>query len=448
MPDGTFRIGWLSFGHTYYYCGNDGAIIYGKHQIDGKWYYFDENGIRQQSTWLELDGKKYYAMPDGAFREGWLSFGRTYYFCEKGGAIVYGKKPVGTKWYFFNEDGVRQESTWLELDGKKYYAMPDGDFRTGWLSFGRTYYYCGGLDGAIVYGKQKIDGKWYYFDENGVRQQSTWLELDGKKYYAMPDGDFRIGWLSFGSTYYYCGSDGAIITDRDFAVKGVLYTFDKNGVRQVTPGWGEYDGKKYYINPSTGFPYTGWVTFGSTWYYADNNGFMVTGWRSIDGDRYYFDPNTYIMVRDKKVDGIYIGSDGKASEAYVYASEILDQVGWNLRAAYNWCLGLKYVHMVENPSLGSEWYAIYGYKNRKGNCYSMAGTFYYMAKLLGYDAHQIAGYVKTVNGKSPHSWVEITIEGQTYVFDVSFENGRGINGYYFTYGTPGTWMYTDYYEMN
>ena len=53
MPDGTYRVGWLSFGDTYYYCGSNGAIVYGKQSIGGKWYYFDANGVRQSNAWYE-----------------------------------------------------------------------------------------------------------------------------------------------------------------------------------------------------------------------------------------------------------------------------------------------------------------------------------------------------------------------------------------------------------
>ena len=186
------------------------------------------------------------------------------------------------------------------------------------------------------------------------------------------------------------------------------------------------------------------------WYKILNNVSVVSYMQGmpIGGYRYYFDPDTNIMARNTMIDGIYLGSDGKASEAYTYASAILNQVGWSLRAAYDWCIGLKYIHMTEDPSPGSEWFALYGYKNGRGNCYVMAGTFYCMAKLMGYDAHQISGYVMSVGGNSPHSWVEINIGGTIYVFDVSFENGNRGDGYYFTYGTPGTWRYTDYYRMN
>ena len=125
-------------------------------------------GVRKQSTWIEEGDKKYYAMPDGTLRVGWLSFGSTYYYCGSDGAIVTGIYTIDGVGYQFDEEGVRQnlKTGWHEEDDKKYYVMPDGTYRVGWLSFGSTYYYCGS-DGAIVYGKQKIGNNWYYFDKNG-----------------------------------------------------------------------------------------------------------------------------------------------------------------------------------------------------------------------------------------------------------------------------------------
>ena len=313
LSDGTYRVGWLSFGNTYYYCGKDGAIVYGKHKIDGKWYYFDENGVRQ-TGWIETGNEKYYGLPDGSLREGWLSFGNTYYYCGKDGAIVYGKHKIDGKWYYFDENGIRRTG-WIETEDGKYYGMPDGSLREGWLSFGDTYYYCE-KDGMIVCGKHKIGGKWYYFDENGVRQ-TGWIETEDGKSYGMPDGSLREGWLSFGNTYYYCDNTGIVVID-DFAIDGILYTFNKNGVMKKKKGWGEYQGNKYYFNPETGFPYKGWVTFGDTYYYADNRGIMVKGWYYISGYYYYFYPDTCIMARNTTIDGYKIGADGRREKTGWY----------------------------------------------------------------------------------------------------------------------------------
>ena len=92
--------------------------------------------------------------------------------------------------------------------------------------------------------------------------------------------------------------------------------------------------------------------------------------------------------------------------------------------------------------------ALYCFKNGGGKCYAKAATFCYMAKVLGYDAHQIAGYVPlTSGGLGVHSWVGININGTIYVYDPAFHQ-TGKNGYQFHYGTSGTWRYTAYYRMN
>ena len=108
MPDGGLRVGWLSFGSTYYYCGSDAAVVTGKQSIDGNWYYFNEDGIRQYSTWINDGDKKYYAMPDGTLRVGWLSFGSTYYYCNSDAEIVTGRQQIDGSWYDFNEEGILQ----------------------------------------------------------------------------------------------------------------------------------------------------------------------------------------------------------------------------------------------------------------------------------------------------------------------------------------------------
>ena len=92
-----------------------------------------------------------------------------------------------------------------------------------------------------------------------------------------------------------------------------------------------------------------------------------------------------------------------------------------------------------------QWYADYGFKNRKGNCYVMAAMFCEMAKLLGYDAHQISGTVPlAAGGVGPHSWVEVKINGTVYVCDPDFEyeeKKNGKTGYMIQYRQKGTWVY-------
>ena len=127
-------------------------------------------------------------------------------------------------------------------------------------------------------------------------------------------------------------------------------------------------------------------------------------------------------------------------------------IGWDLRAAYNWSAhALPYYTLgpeVTGNSVHSEWYANFGFDNHKGNCYVMAATFQKMAKLLGYDAHLVEGYIRTYNGRGRHGWVEIDMNGTTYVFDPNFEYGGYGNGYQINYGMSGTFKYIDYARVD
>ncbi len=135
--------------------------------------------------------------------------------------------------------------------------------------------------------------------------------------------------------------------------------------------------------------------------------------------------------------------------AQLQAASILNSIGRDLRSAFLWSGSLTYHYMDASPSISSAWYAEFGYVNKKGNCYVMAATFYYMAKELGYDAHQVSGYVLQSGGNQAiHSWVEIDIDGTTYVFDPQVYQQKGSGGYYFTYGTTGTWRYNNWFRMN
>lgn len=153
--------------------------------------------------------------------------------------------------------------------------------------------------------------------------------------------------------------------------------------------------------------------------------------------------------KDSKVD---IYDKNKVAAFDEKAARVLDQVGWDLRSAFDWSAGLTYFgHNSEMPSdesPGIDWFADYGFDHHKGNCYVMSCTFYRMATMLGYECYAISGYVPSrKGGMTPHSWTEIIEDGKTYVYDPNFTNETGGNGFKITYGQSGTWRYADYHRM-
>lgn len=297
-------------------------------------------------------------------------------------------------------EDVKLEPGWNLIDGKKYYADANGKIMTGWVKYENSWYYlqtekeCPETPGAMKTGWLLYNNKWYYLDasENGKMVDGKWKLIDGKWYHFYSGGVMETGWTGQTGAWYHLNANGAMET--------------------------------------------GWIIMNDDWYYlypAGNSSGAPEG----------------AMAVDTVINGYVVAPDGVYNEAYQGAYNVLNQVGWNLRAAYNWSANLPYVNYSNDPSPGSKNFAIHGFKTKTGDCYVMAGTFYYMAKLLGYDAHQIAGYVPLRSGNmGVHSWVEIDINGSTYVFDPDFTHETGRNGYQISYGMSGTWRYSNYYRMN
>ena len=281
---------------------------------------------------------------------GWSEDGL--YYTNENGELAKGITKINDQFYHFDKESgmLIKQAGWIDEGEKKYYSNADGVLYVNqFISFGSTKYYMG-EDGSVQKGIVKTnDGNYYHMDEESgiLVKKAGWLEKDGKRYYANAEGRlYRNQFISFGSQYYYCTGDASIVQGKKYPVKGVLYTFDKNGVMQITPGWGEYNGKKYYINPSTGFPYKGWITFGQTSYYADSNGLLVSGWQKINGYSYYFYPSNYVMARNTTINGKRIGQDGRVAK-YSDRMAIFSTVSTNNEnGTYNMSRALKSFNQV------------------------------------------------------------------------------------------------------
>ena len=268
-----------------------------------------------------------------------------------------------------------------------------------------------------------------------------WHLIDGKKYYADANGKITTGWVKYENSWYYLQTEkecpetpGAMMTGWFKQNNNWYYLDPARGGKMVASEWMLIDGRWYHFYGGGGME-TGWTKQNGNWYHLNANGAMETGWIIMNDDWYYLYPagNSSgapegAMAVNTVINGYVVAPDGVYNEAYQGAYNVLNQVGWNLWAAYNWSANLPYVNYSNDPSPGSKNFAIHGFKTKTGDCYVMAGTFYYMAKLLGYDAHQIAGYVPLRSGNmGVHSWVEIDMNGSTYVFDPDFTHESAVS---------------------
>ena len=205
-------------------------------------------------------------------------------------------------------------------------------------------------------------------------------------------------------------------------------------------GWETVDGVKYYY--VNGEKITNKVKkIGKYTYCFDKTGKLVT-------NKPYYKVNSKTYYKIKKN-----GQATRLSTVGTMAAVRLQKCKGNLKKAFNWSVSLQYAGNVKVSKKTPTEYGLYGFKTGSGDCYVMAATFYWMAKVAGYDAHYVKGYFQKSGGKKgAHAWVEIDqkVNGKkkTYVYDPNFQKEYKLNGYKLTYGAKRTLKYVNYKRVN
>ncbi|MDD7543655.1 MAG: transglutaminase domain-containing protein [Peptoniphilaceae bacterium] len=468
---------------------------------NGEWYYRNADGFLAKDTWVDYHGERFFAGPTGAFyRNRIITFGSqiSNYMGDRG-QLLYGRFYSGEDGYFADETGNLVKEQWVEDSENRYFPNALGVFyRDRFISFGEQYQYYLYHDGHMARDAFVESGSdLYYVGDDGLMNRGNrWLARDGKDYFPNKEGKlYRDRIITFGSEEaYYMQHDGSKATNTIVEVENHLYYLRGDGRVAQDNAWITVDGKDYFPNKEGKLYRDRIITFGTLAYYMNHAGQksfgaitgngaqyfadrntgllysdvkvtdqdgqvyyllpnyqMARGWRQIDRRLYYFDPeadfpaalrgtkkNIYNVVYEFNSEGQVINNS-----AIEKAIVRLDQTGWNLRLAFDWVASFRYKKLAQrDPSPGLDWFANIGFDTQTGNCFVYASTFYELARLMNYDVRWMFGYV--ANHKYPHSWTEIILDGNTYVFDPDFTSETGRNGYQIQYGDKGTWRYVDY----
>ena len=241
QEDKTKKEGWYQENHHWRFYQDDKPALNWK-QIQGKWYYFDQDGNRLHST-------------------------------------IY-------KGYAFDQDGVMIENSWTKLDNQWYYADPSGRLaQNTW---------------------KKINGSWYYFDQTGSMLSNT--AIDG--YLLTKSGAMaEKGWTKLDQIWYYVAPSGKISQDKWEKISGSWYYFDKDGGMLSATTF-----KGYLFNQSGAMAENNWVKIKDTWFYANGSGrYVQENWQKIQGSWYSFDQNGG-MLADKWKGSYYLKTSGAMAE--------------------------------------------------------------------------------------------------------------------------------------
>lgn len=245
----------------FYYDAKKKAFLTGIQEIDGKLYDFGTGGCMEYGTYNEkgkyqylryYDGDFRYYLEDGSIKTGLVyltkdqvntSIDRYVYFDTKTGYAVRGTNPddfelltINNNKYMINTSGTIYTYGWKD---KRYFDKDTGIMQTGWIDVAyekSTYtYYLDKDTGYYLIGLQVIDGKTYYFNDNGTLYKG-WKDFgDNNRYFDKDTGVMKTGWcelVSKGVTYtYYMDLNTGLKVDEGFhLIDGYVYYFKQSRI--------------------------------------------------------------------------------------------------------------------------------------------------------------------------------------------------------------------------
>ena len=252
--------GWVFEENIWRFYENNAPVLNWK-KIQGKWYYFDKNGIMLSDTiydgyiltssgamvdsgWAKIKDKWYYAKLSGKIsQQKWEKVGGVWYYFDKDGIMLSNTIFDG---YIFTNSGAMAESAWVKQDGKWYYAQTSGQLsKNKW---------------------DKIGGTWYYFNKDATMASNQW------------QGN------------YYLKASGAMAEKEWIFDKGYnSWFYLKSGGAYAAHEWIG----SYYLKSDGYMAKSEWIddSYYNARYYVDENGVYVTGTRKIDGKAHQFQSN-------------------------------------------------------------------------------------------------------------------------------------------------------------
>ena len=235
-------------------------------------------------------------------KEGWQEENNNWRFYEHNKPVTNWKKIQG-KWYYFNNDGNRLSNT--TFDG--YVFNKDGVMAENGWNFINGKWYFANSSGKISQNKwEKIGGAWYYFDKDGIMLSNTTFD----NYLLTKSGAMATnGWTKIDQNWYYATSSGKISQDKWEKVNGSWYYFDKKGIMLSSTTF-----KGYLFNNSGAMAENSWVKIKDTWFYANASGkFVHNKWEKISGSWYSFAQDG-AMLADKWSGSYYLKTNGAMAD--------------------------------------------------------------------------------------------------------------------------------------
>ena len=286
--------------HWYYFDSKGKKVTDDSKKINGKTYYFDEDG-QMLDGWHEENGDVYYL---GGEDEGWRAENQWLWLEKPGDADEDNDDEQildcadeddcdDEGWYWFGSNGKMYKDTGKKKVNGRYYMFNEhGQMLYEWINGTKVKPADGStpsnaeLDGNATPGSAKISDMYYYnIVEEGWRGDG-WYEIDGSE---------DVGTDSDTDWYFFDDGEAehADATNKDLAT----YDGDGKPVYVAKIKVDSSKGKKYFAFNEKGQMQTGlqYIADDNGFYYFDDNGYMQDGKVSdveCDDDTYDFYFNT------------------------------------------------------------------------------------------------------------------------------------------------------------
>ena len=183
-------------------------------QVDGAWYYYNEQGESLKQTFWNF----YYFHKDGKMASSeWIFENNHWYYAKPSGTLAQNEwMEINQHWYIFNTQGILLTNQWKDA----YYLKPSGAMAENEWIYDATYQ------------------SWFYITANGRFAQNTWKD----DYYLKSGGYMAKNEWIYDSSYqawFYLDRNGLYVTGSHI-INGALHSFNGNGawIREIKENTG------------------------------------------------------------------------------------------------------------------------------------------------------------------------------------------------------------------
>ena len=260
----SFAAGWEKddAGVWHYYDSDDEMVTDEWKKDGGKWFHLDEDGEMETDTWVDDD---YYVAEDGhMLTNEW----------KKTMADEDEDDPEdgGEHWYYFNNKGKKVTDTDKKINGKTYYFNEDGEMQYGWHEDNGNAYYLGTEDEGW-----RAESQWLWLEKSGNNENDLDDDDDLEVVLDCSEDDNcdDEGW------YWFQSSGKAYHDTGKKKINGKYYMFNNHG--QMLYEW--INGVKANVASNAKLDSDSIEATASEVRYMNvvEEGWRADGWYQIDG---------------------------------------------------------------------------------------------------------------------------------------------------------------------